>query len=57
MPTFQLSYGFCDSDPRRWERCLRQATREMVAAGWKTYARKFDEVMKRKAMKLWRAAA
>lgn len=54
------SYGYlppCEVDPQRWRRCKKQATDGMVAAGWKTYARKFDEVMRRKAIKLWNAGS
>lgn len=52
MPSLGSS-SFWEVDPRRWERCRRRATADMVASGWKTYARKFDEVMNHKARKLW----
>ncbi len=47
-------YGFWEADPKKWERCKRQAFSEMIASGWKPYARKFEDVMKKKALKLWR---
>lgn len=47
-------YGFWEADPRRWERCRREAAAQMVAQGWNPKAGKFDEVMRRRAMKLWR---
>lgn len=55
MPSFGgYWYGFWEADPRKWERCRKQATATMIAAGWKPYARKFSAVMHRKALKLWR---
>ncbi len=49
-------YGFWEVDPRRWERCRREAAAQMVAQGWNPKAGKFDEVMRRRALRLWRAS-
>lgn len=57
MPTTATFwYGFWEADPRRWERCRRDAAATMLAEGWNKHAKKFDEVVRRRAMKLWRAA-
>ena len=42
-----------DDDPRRWERCRRDAAAQMVVDGWSRHARKFTDVMLRRALKLW----
>jgi hypothetical protein len=49
-------YGFWEANPRRWERCRCEAAAAMVAQGWNPKARKFDEVMRRRALQLWRAS-
>ena len=46
-------YGFWEADPRRWERCRKEAAAQMVADGWHPRAGKFDEVLRRRARKLW----
>ena len=46
-------YGHGDADPRRWERCRREAAAQMVAQGWNPKAGKFGEVQMRRALKLW----
>lgn len=46
-------YGFWEADPRRWERCRRETAAQMVAEGWNPRAGKFDEVLRRRARKLW----
>jgi hypothetical protein len=46
-------YGFWEEDPEIWARCRAEATRQMVAEGWKTYANKFNRVMQKRALKLW----
>ena len=57
MPTYGgYYYGFWEANPKLWEKCKKSATAQMVAEGWKTYAGKFDRVMKKRAMKLWNAA-
>lgn len=52
MPMFGYSY-FWESDPKRWESCRQAAGKQMVSEGWNPKALKFDEVCRRKAMKLW----
>lgn len=52
MPTLGGS-GPWDVDPRGWERARRSVAREMAAEGWRTYARKYDRVLHRRALKLW----
>jgi hypothetical protein len=57
MPTATgYQCGFWEADPRRWERCRRDAATGMLAEGWNPRARKFDEVMIRRARRLWRTA-
>jgi hypothetical protein len=46
-------YGFWESNPRRWEACRRAAAAQMVAEGWNQHARKFHDVMLRRARQLW----
>ncbi len=46
-------YGPWESNPKRWARALREVTLQMVAEGWKTYANKFDRVLKKRAIKLF----
>ncbi len=54
MPTHGgYYYGFWEADPRRWERCRKEAAAQMVAEGWHQRAGKFDEVLRRRARKLW----
>lgn len=48
-------YGFWEADPPRWLRCRKEAAAAMVAQGWNPKAGKFEEVMRRRAMRLWRA--
>lgn len=38
-------------DWKRWARCCKQASVEMVAEGWWEKAGKFDGVMRRRAQK------
>lgn len=45
--------SFWEVDPRRWERCKREAGSVMITEGWNPKARKFDEVRKKRAMRLW----
>lgn len=47
-------YGFSDVDPRRWERCRKQAAAHMLAQGWSPKAGKFPEVQRRRALRIWR---
>ena len=47
------SGSFWEVDPRRWERCRQEAAKAMIAEGWNPKARKFDEVRRRRAMRLW----
>lgn len=54
MPTTGFP-KFWESDPRRWDRCRREAAAQMVAQGWNPKAGKFNEVQMRKATQLWRA--
>lgn len=50
-------YGkFWEADPRKWAQCLEQAAESMVAEGWVRQARKFDEVRRKRATRLWRLA-
>src|ERR1035437_1944649 len=49
-------YGFISKQqqyPRQWEECQRKVAKQMIDAGWNKHARKFDEVLKRKANKLF----
>ncbi len=45
--------SFWEVDPRRWERCKKEAGNNMIAEGWNRHARKFDEVRRKRAMRLW----
>lgn len=45
--------SFWEVDPRRWERCKREAGSAMITEGWNPKARKFDEVRNKRAMRLW----
>lgn len=54
MPT-TFGGSISERDPRRWERCRRQAAAEMVAEGWPAKARKFPEVQHRRAVRLFLA--
>ena len=54
MPTnacYQV--GFWQADPRKWEKCRQAAAAQMLAEGWNKHARKFSEVQRKRAMKLW----
>lgn len=60
MPEFgSYQCGFWDADPRRWERCVAQATTDLLARGWRkplrnsTYEYKFNRARNRRARKLW----
>jgi len=53
MPT-NIMGAFWESDPRRWERCRKEAGAKMIADGWNPKAGKFFEVQFRRAVKLWR---
>lgn len=57
MPTNGGYDYFWQADVRRWENCRRQATADMVAAGWNPRAPRFGEVMRSKARKLWNKGA
>lgn len=46
---------FSEGDIRRWEVCLRKAESQMLTEGWHPKARKFHEVRRRRALKLWKA--
>jgi hypothetical protein len=48
-------YSFWEEDVRLWERCRQQAAAQMVAEGWNPRAGKFDEVMRRRARRIWRS--
>lgn len=54
MPCYS-SFHPVDVDPRRWERCRKQAAIAMIAEGWKPYARKFDGIQQKRARKLFYA--
>lgn len=45
--------SFWSSDPRRWERCRQKAGSNMIAEGWNPHASKFEEVRRKRAMRLW----
>lgn len=49
-------YGFWEENPKLWAKCKQAAAAQMIAEGWKTYAGKFDMVMKKRAMRLWNGA-
>jgi hypothetical protein len=55
MPCHALP-RFWETNPRRWERCLRDAAAAMVAEGWPRKAGKFSAVQLRRARRLWGAA-
>ena len=46
---------FWEADPRKWAQCLEQAGKSMLAEGWVQGARKFSEVRRKRAMRLWSA--
>lgn len=48
-------YGFWEANPRKWERCISAAGAAMIADGWHPQARKFSEVRRKRAYKLWMA--
>lgn len=39
--------------PRKWEKLLKQITTELVKQGWCIHAKKFDQVLMRKAKRLF----
>jgi hypothetical protein len=43
-------------DPRRWARILDQVGKAMVEQGWNPKARKFDEVRRRRAMRIMKGS-
>lgn len=47
------SWGTVEVDHPRWRRCLNQAGAAMQREGWKPYARKFDQVRERRALRLY----
>ena len=53
MPTCNYR-KFWESDPDKWRRCLKSANAGMLAEGWHPKARKFNEVCRKRAVKLWR---
>ena len=53
MPTSGGYQYFWEVDPRRWERCRAEAGQQMIAEGWNPHAGKFDQVRRKRAMKLW----
>ena len=56
MPTSgEYSYG--PADVHRWHRCRQQVAAQMLADGWNRHARKFSEVQKRRAWRLYAAKA
>jgi hypothetical protein len=46
-------YGFWEENPRKWARCKAQAAEQMLADGWLIHSKKFLEVQRRKAKKIW----
>ena len=46
-------YGVGTSDPRRWERCLRETAVQMIAQGWQPKAGKFRAVQQRRARRMF----
>jgi len=47
LPTLQEQY------PREWEKLLKEISKQMIIQGWNKHARKFREVMVKKAKKLF----
>lgn len=54
MPTFDYYSNGPSSDPRRWEMTRKAVAAEMVAAGWHPKAGKFEDVLRRRALKRFR---
>ena len=52
MPTTGVG-AFWERNPRAWAACRREAAAQMMAEGWPPKARKFDEVMMRRARRLF----
>ena len=46
-------HGNWERDPQKWERCKKVIITEMLSGGWIRKSGKFDEVMTRKANKLY----
>ena len=53
MSTGSYWYGFWEANPRRWEQCRRKVYADMIASGWDPSAKKLDEVLKRRARRLF----
>lgn len=44
---------FPERDPHKWQRCLNAVKADMLADGWNRHARKFWQVQKHRAMRLY----
>jgi hypothetical protein len=54
MPTYSgYWYSEYDSNPRKWERSCLVAKQQMISEGWNPLARKFMEVLRRRARKIY----
>lgn len=52
MPSWDCA-AFYDGDYSRWYRCRELVTADMVAEGRSIHAKKFHEVMSRRARRAW----
>lgn len=48
--------GNCKIDYRKWLRCRAVVVKAMIGEGWNKHAKKFDDVLNRRAKKLYSAA-
>jgi len=53
MPGSYSYEYFWETNPRKWEHCRKAAANLMLSEGWHPKARKFDEVLRKRAYKLW----
>lgn len=56
MSSFCATLTPYDVDPRRWERVRRATADAMVASGWTRRAKKFPEVLHRRALRTFWAS-
>lgn len=54
MPTIQ-TYHYSDLNPHRWLRCRQIAGAAMIKEGWNPHAKKFLDVQRKRATRLWNA--
>lgn len=55
MPTYgYCSVRPCSIDPRRWERCKKQAREALIAGGFDRLSKKLDDAVHKRALRLFR---